>query len=647
VNRSGSVDQVMGARRLAAEAVAVAAAACAWTAAMLRIWSMPLRLPWDTRSDATLISAMVKNTVDTGWYADQPRLGAPFGQNLADFPHGGETFQLAAMKVLAAVTGDWGLTMNLYFLLGAGVLAAVTHLVLRHLRFGPMVSAVSALVFTALPYRFGHGQMHLWRSSYFTVPLAALLLVWLACWRERFLLAPDDRSVRLWHRGALRWRRVGAAAALAVVIAGTETMTTAFTMTLVAVGAVVGALRHRDPQRLVVSGAVVAVMAATFAVLSLPTLLHYVENGRNEVAARRFTTESEWYGLKLTRLVLPEPGHRSGALSDLGERSQEHTLLVSEPGQALGILGTIGFAGVLYAAVTRRRGGEPSPDSAPWHRDALRDAGVVNTLVALAFGTIGGFSILLALAGFGQVRVWNRILLFVAFFAMVELATRTEQLVRTVGSRRQRRLQPALPRAAAAGVAALVLAFGLWDGIPPPRESFAAIEARHASDRSFVAAIEATLPRGAAVFQIPVLDFPEVPAPGLMEDYDPLRAYLADGGSLRWSYGAVKGRPEADWQARLRDQVGPVGALPSLLGLGFQGLWVDTYGYRAGPTDPGLDPAELDAIRQAVGVEPLVSPDGRFLFFDLRPYRESLPLTDDELRAEAERMLDVEAPVRD
>jgi len=48
-----------------------------------------------------------------------------------------------------------------------------------------------------------------------------------------------------------------------------------------------------------------------------------------------------------------------------------------------------------------------------------------------------------------------------------------------------------------------------------------------------------------------------------------------------------------------------------------------------------------------VGVEPLVSPDGRFLFFDLRPYRESLPLTDDELRAEAERMLDVEAPVRD
>ena len=616
-------------------------AAWAWTAAMLRIWSMPLRLPWDTRSDATLISTMVKNTVDTGWFADQPRLGAPFGQNLHDFPHGGETFQLAAMKVVAALTGDWGLTMNLYFLVGAGVLAAVTHLVLRHLGFGPLVAAVAALLYMALPYRFAHGQMHLWRSTYFTAPLAALLLVWLACWRERFLRAPADRSVRVWHRGALRWRRVAVAGALAVVVAGTETMTTAFTMTLLAVGAVVGALRHRDPQRLVVAGAVIAVMVATFAVLSLPTLLHYREHGSNEVAARRFTTESEWYGLKLTRLVLPEPGHRSTVLSDIGERSQDKTLLVSEPGQALGILGTIGFAGVLYAALTRRRGGEPSPESPPWDRAALRDSGVVNTLMAIGFGTIGGFSVLMAMAGFGQVRVWNRIMLFVAFFAMVELATRFEQLGRRIGSRAEARRIPA------AAVAVAVLAFGLWDGIPPPRMSYDAIEARHGSDRSFVAAIEDTMDDGAAVFQVPVLDFPEVIAPGLMEDYDPLRGYLADSGSLRWSYGAVKGRPESDWQSRLRDEVGPVGALPALLGMGFEGLWVDTYGYQPGPTHPGLDPAEIDAIESAVGVEPLTSPDGRFLFFDLRPYRDGLGLDDAELRAEAVRVLGVEPPLRD
>ena len=403
-----------------------------------------------------------------------------------------------------------------------------------------------------------------------------------------------------------------------------------------------GAIRHRDPQRVLVAGSAVAVMLVTFGLLSAPTLLHYVDQGNNEVAARRFTTESEWYGLKLTRLVLPEPGHRAGPLSDLGERSQEQTLLVSEPGQALGVLGTIGFAGVLYAALTRRRGGEPTPSSAPWNRAALRDSAVVNTLLALAFGTIGGFSVILALAGFGQVRVWNRILLFVAFFAMVELAGRVEELVRWIRSRR-----PTIAPAAFACVAAVVLAFGLWDGIPPPRESYDAIESRHASDRAFVAAIDDAMPDGAAVFQVPILDFPEVIAPGLMEDYDPFRGYLADSGSLRWSYGSVKGRPEADWQSRVRDEIGPVGALPALVGMGFEGLWVDTYGYRQGPTHPGLDPAEIDAIEQAVGVEPLVSPDGRFQFYDLRPYRDSLGLDDAQLRDEATRVLGIEPPLRD
>ena len=77
--------------------------------------------------------------------------------------------------------------------------------------------------------------------------------------------------------------------------------------------------------------------------------------------------------------------------------------------------------------------------------------------------------------------------------------------------------------------------------------------------------------------------------------------------------------------------------LPALLGLGFEGLWVDTYGY----TDDG---AEIAQIREAVGVEPLVSEDGRFLFFDLRPYRERLGMTDEQLRAETRRLLHVDPP---
>ncbi len=627
-----------GWRRLGLESLGVAAVAWAWAALVFRIWDMPKRLPWDTRSDATLISSMVKTITERGWYLNQPRLGAPFGQQFYDFPHGGETFQLFIMKILTAITGDWGLAMNIYFFVGFGWLAVVTFLVLRHLRFSAPIAAVAALIYTFLPYHFIHGQMHLWRSTYYSAPLGALLLIWAGSWRERFLVDPAATGAGS-LRGNLRWPRVAGALAIAVLIAGTETMTTGFTMVLLATGALVGAIRWREPQRLLVAGALIAVMGVTFAVLSYPTLNFYRAYGTNTEAARRLVTESEWYGVKISRLVTPQGGHRFGPFSDIGDRAQEKTVVRSEGGQALGILGTAGFLGVLYGALAGRRRDRRAigTDTAPGHqRDVLAETGQQVTIIALLYAVIGGFAVLVAMAGFSQIRVWNRIMLFIAFFAMVLVATWAEHGVAWL---RRRFGEARLPQARVVlGVLAVgVLVFGLWDGIPPPRKSYAAIEAQHASDRTFVGEIERTMPDGAAIFQLPVLPFPEVIPPGTMLDYDPLRGYLADDGTLRWSYGAIKGRPSGDWQVYLRDHVGPVGALPALLGLGFTGLWVDTAGY----TDGGK---ELAQIRTAVGVEPIVSPDGRFLFYDLRPLKARLGMSDAELRAETRRLLKIDPP---
>ncbi|MGI8755730.1 MAG: hypothetical protein ACR2MB_07695 [Acidimicrobiales bacterium] len=619
------------ARRVAAESLGVAAAGWAWGAWLLRVWRMPIRLPFDTRSDATLISAMVKTIGERGWYLKQPRLGAPFGQQFYDFPHGGETFQLVAMKVLVRVSGNWGLAINLYFLLGFGIVAAVSFACLRLLRFGPVIAGVAALIYTFLPYHFIHGETHLWRSTYFTAPLAALLLVWATSWRERFLV-DAGRTGRGTLRGNLRRPRVAAAVGIAVVIGGSETMTTGFTMVLLAAGALVAAIRWREPVRLVISGALVAVLAVTFVVLSIPTLNYYRSHGTNPVAARRLVTESELYGLKFTRLVLPQGGHRSSSLGDLGARSQDRSVVKSEGGQALGFLGAAGFLGALYGAIAGRRRASERPDVAPgWDRGVLREQASMFTVLAFLFGTIGGGAVLLAMVGFSQIRVWDRILLIIAFFAMVVVAMWAERLADWLPTRTTR----ARPLLAVAAVA--VLAFGLWDGIPPVRQPYAEIEEQHRSDRSFLAAIEHRMPEGAAIFQLPVIPFPETETPGRMLDYDPLRAYLADDGSLRWSYGSIKGRSAADWQVYLRDHVGPIGALPGLLGLGFEGIWLDTYGY----TDDGR---EARRIQHAVGVAPLRSPDKRFLFFDLRDYRRRTAMNDRELRAAARRILRVDPP---
>lgn len=617
-------------RRLPLETLAVAAVAWVWGAILLRVWDMPKRLPFDTRSDATLISSMVKTMEERGWYLNQPRLGAPFGQQFYDFPHGGESFQLFAMKVLVTITGDWGLAINLYFFLGFGVLAAVTFLVLRHLRFGPVVAGIAALIFTFMPYHFTHGEMHLWRSTYYSAPLAALLLVWATSWRERFLADPA-RVGKGSIRGNLRWPRVAGAVAVAVVIAGTETMTTGFTMTLLASSALVGAIRWREPARLGVAVILIGVMGITFATLSAPTLNYYRAYGTNDQAARRLVTESELYGLKLSRLLTPQGGHRFEVFSKIGAEAQDKSSVRSEGGQALGVLGVAGFLGALWGAFAGRWRRE-RPDIRPgWDRSALREDATTFTLLALLFGTIGGLSILVSMAGFSQIRVWNRIVLIIAFFAMVMVLMWSEQLIAWVRRRSTR------PQAVLGVLAVAVLAFGLWDSIPVQRKSYEAIEAQHASDRAFVGQIEELMPDGAKILQLPIIEFPEAQPVGKMEDYDHLRAYLADDGSLEWSYGSIKGRPAAAWQTVLRDKIGPIGALPAILGLGFQGIWIDTYGY-VGKED------EVDQIVEAVGVEPLVSPDGRFLFLDLRDFERRTDMTDAELRQAAIDLLGAAPP---
>ena len=62
--------------------------------------------------------------------------------------------------------------------------------------------------------------------------------------------------------------------------------------------------------------------------------------------------------------------------------------------------------------------------------------------------------------------------------------------------------------------------------------------------------METVLPPGSMVFQLPVMDFPESPLPGI-PSYDHFRPYLYSQ-HLRFSFGSMKGRPREQWQHELQ-----------------------------------------------------------------------------------------------
>ena len=104
----------------------------------------------------------------------------------------------------------------------------------------------------------------------------------------------------------------------------------------------------------------------------------------------------------------------------------------------------------------------------------------------------------------------------------------------------------------------------------------------------------------------------------LMSDYEHFKAYLHTK-TLRWSYGAMNGRPGDSWQFSVAAE--PADRLLSdLAGQGFRGIYID----RAGYADNGvLVEKQLEA---ALGERPLSDGSGRLLFFDLSGYLGQRPV---------------------
>ncbi len=135
------------------------------------------------------------------------------------------------------------------------------------------------------------------------------------------------------------------------------------------------------------------------------------------------------------------------------------------------------------------------------------------------------------------------------------------------------------------------------------------------------------------VYQMPYVAFPESAPVNNLTDYELLRPFLHTK-TLRWSYAAVRGRETARWQADLATR--PLPEIVETLALaGFRGVYLD----RAGFADGGAGTEE--ELSCLLGVEPMVSRNGRQTFFDMTAFAEALRgrFTDQEWEAKRDAAL--------
>jgi hypothetical protein len=545
-------------------------------ALVLELWNADLRVPFAYTGDGTLNLTLIKGVLENPWYFDNSDLGAPNRQELYDYPViSQETLNLLLFRIFGLGTGDPALVINLFFVLTFPLAALTAFLVLRRLAVSRGIALVIALLFAFLPYHFQRGETHVFLSAYYAVPLGAYLAI--AVFR-------GDRLFGGW-----RPTLITAVMCAVVATASGSGYYAVFTVVLVVVAAVVGFVVRRERETLVAGGAVVAAIAAVSLVQLAPTIVYRVANGPNDEVAKRFWFESENYSLRLTNLLLPADGHRIGALARWKNEYTEQIPQSEARSATLGIIGSIGLVWLIAVAVAAVAG------AGRRYELGLHAGLAALTVTAVLLATTGGLSTFFAVI-WPQIRAWNRLSVFIAFFSLAAVALLLGQL--------ERRLRTPV----FSGLLAVLLVVGVFDqttkaSVPP----YGAIKSAWRADATAFAALGDRLPAGASVVQLPYEPFPE-PAATPYGIYEPAKAYL-HSDNVHWSWGAMRGRPE-DWAATIAGK--PAAEVVSASRAeGFTGVLLDRVALGAAAAATEAD------YRAATETAPEQLPGGRWVFFQL------------------------------
>ncbi len=529
-------------------------------------------LPLVYQEDGLFGSAAIKTIIETGWYLTNPNLGAPGVYQLGDYPQS-DAASFLLIRLIALFSKNYAVVLNVFYL-GTYLLSIIFSLiVLRILKIKRISAFAISLLFTFLPYHWLRGEHHLLLSAIYVVPLYVLLMV--------SVYRPTLHPI---------FNKSGLMILCAIFCASSGVYYAVFGAFFILLTGLYAWFEKNKPRKFFKACGLVIILCLTVMVNMSPTLIYHHQQGKNREISRS-PADAETYGLKINQMITPIQQHHLRGFRKAAAHYEKISPLVNENRTAtLGILGTIGFFALLLILLLRRNQVE----------NALLMLLSRLTVFGILFGTIGGLGAVFSYRITPMIRSYNRISIFIGFFALLALFLIVQRFFQT----RHKKLFWL--------VVLLLTMLGLFDETPisaPFTADYQRIQQKYAEDAQFAATLESRLPADSQIFQLPYIAFPENPPVVLMKDYEGFRLYLHTH-QLHWSYGTIRGREIAAWQASVSAE-SPPEMLKTLKAAGFKGILIDQEGY----LDRG---ATLEQTFSALLHEqPVLSPDHVFAFFSL------------------------------
>ncbi|MGH9767446.1 MAG: hypothetical protein ACREAB_08440 [Blastocatellia bacterium] len=571
----------------------IALVLCLWILErLLKLRQAELATPFLYGGDGLFYSMVIKAIITNGWYLSNPWLGAPHGQELYDFPQP-DNISYLLIKLMGLFTSNYATVFNLFYLITFPLTTICSLYVLRKFNVSRPPAVLASLLYTFTFYHLSRSQHHLMYSTYYPVPLMVMVILWV-CSEKLSLIRTELGRARL----ALRNPKLIASLLICVLIASTGgAYYSFFAIWLLASVALFLAIRHRSFVKLTTPVFLIAVIFGVFLANVTPNLIYRLTHDKAEAAERK-AAEAEIYGLKIAQLVLPASDHRIKALAKFKALYDQTPVTTENLDSSLGFIGSAGFLFLIGWLLYRK-----SRDDAGQTCELFNHLSLLNASGVL-IGTVGGFGSLFAHLISPQIRAYNRISVFIAFFSFFAVALLLDRLSRRFFQTRARQIifYVLIPL--------LILAGVLDQTRRQHHDDYKETKTIFLNDRDFIRQIESETPQQAMIFQLPVQIFPEG------ESYDHLKGYL-QSDKLRWSHGAMRGRDGANWQKTIAAM--PVTEMIDIIAIaGFSGVYIGQAFY---PDGGAKIESEISSLLQS---RPLVSRNQRLSFFNLIEYRKKL-----------------------
>ena len=590
-----------------------------------RVWRIHLHIPLDYSSDAFevlvhLVHNYVSNDVTERLFAP---FNAPHASPWQYLVNGIFQFNGNLIALCRWLTGDDAAALNLYFLLTFPMTFGTAYYACRRLRLENPYGFCVATLYALMPYHLWRGEIHILESTYLLTPLYVLVL--LRLWSARPLF---------WRHDGLKWQthladRDAVGPLILLLFFGSFHYYHQFFFAVLAASIALGASAYRRNWRHAVSGIALAIIAMVPLILK-DTLTGWIADPILKLSVTGYPIagpgENEYYPLKLVQLILPIQHHRWAVLAHLRDVYDSTRPLVNENSSiSLGLIGAIGFAVVLgFGLLPGRRS-----------MSVLAKFGWIS-LVVLLVASMGGLSAVMALAsqyvfGYGfplsQARGWNRIVIYLGFFAYLAFFWVLRAGIGKLGSRWSERSVPIV----SVLTCGLVLIFALWDQVPGPLQQTDVTQSSFRADHEYFAGMESQFPPGASVFQLPVVVHHTSGWLNGRYYTEALRPFIHTK-AMRFSFGADYGSAQIDLLHHI-DGLPTERKLVALCEYGFSTILIDRGMY--------VSPDDVEVPLAAALNQPSVrSPDGTFAYLPLTPYCHNHRIRPIEVRADADhRML--------